>query len=108
MTYEEALKLLNDMQFKDEYQDKDEYTDMLLACKQALEKANTEKTLQLKVIEKNMRFSSYVDILFGDKDKANINKQRSPHAVNYGTDYFVVYPNRMGCPLCFVKGGANG
>ena len=38
MTYEEALKLLNDMQFKDEYQGKDEYTDMLLACKQALEK----------------------------------------------------------------------
>ena len=39
----------------------------------------------------------------GVKEKANINKQRSPHAVNYGTDYFVVYPNRMGCPLCFVK-----
>lgn len=38
MTYEEALKLLNDMQFKDEYQGKDEYTDMLLACKQALDK----------------------------------------------------------------------
>ena len=27
--------------------------------------------------------------------------------VDYGTDYFVVYPNRMGCPLCFVKGGAE-
>ena len=38
MNYEEALKLLNDIQFKDEYQSKDEYTDMLLACKQALEK----------------------------------------------------------------------
>ena len=73
-----------------------------------IEVKNTEKALQLKVIEKNMRFSSYVDVLFGDKDKANINKQRSPHAVNCGTDYFVVYPNRMGCPLCFVKGGANG
>ena len=73
-----------------------------------VEVKNTEKTLQLKVIEKNMRFSSYVDVLFSDKDKANINKQRSPHAVNYGTDYFVIYPNRMGCPICFVKGGANG
>ena len=73
-----------------------------------VEVKNTEKSLQLKVIEKNMRYSSYVDVLFGDKDKANINKQRSPHAVNYGTDYFVIYPNRMGCPLCFVKGGANG
>ena len=65
-------------------------------------------TLVVKVIEKNMRYSSYVDVLFGDKDKANINKQISPHGVNYGTDYFVVYPNRMGCPLCFIKGGANG
>ena len=69
---------------------------------------NTEKSLQLKVIEKDMRFSSYVDVLFCDKYKANINKQRNQHAVNYGTDYFVVYPNRMGCPLCFVKDGANG
>lgn len=69
---------------------------------------NTEKSLQLKVIEKNMLYSSYVDVLFGDKDKVIINKQRSPHAVNYGTGYFVVYPNRMGCPLCFAKGGANG
>ena len=73
-----------------------------------VEVKNTKKTLQLEVVEKNMRFSSYVDVLFCDKDKANIHKQRSPHALNYGTDYFVIYPNRMGCPLCFVKGDANG
>ena len=73
-----------------------------------VEVKNTEKSLQLKVIEKNMLYSSYVDVLFGDKDKVIINKQRSPHAVNYGTDYFVIYPKRMGCPLCFAKGGANG
>ena len=70
-----------------------------------IEVKHTEKSLQLKVIEKNMRFSSYVDVLFKDKDKANINKQKSPHAVNYGTDFFVIYPNRMGCLLYFVKGG---
>ena len=73
-----------------------------------IEVKNTEKSLRLKVIEKNMRFSNYVDVLFFNMDKANINKQRSPHAVNYGTDYFVIYPKIMGCPLCFVKGGANG
>ena len=73
-----------------------------------VEAKNTEKSLQLKVIEKNMRYSSYVEVLFGDKDKVNINKQRIQHKVNYGMDYFVIYPNRMGCPLCFVKGGANG
>lgn len=73
-----------------------------------VEVKNTEKSLQLKVIEKNMRFSSHVDVLFGDKDKISINKQRSHHAINYGTDYFVIYPNRAGCPLCFIKDGANG
>ena len=61
----------------------------------------TEKSLQLKIIEKDMRYSTYVDVLFGDKDNVTINKQRSLHAVNYGTDYFVIYPNRAGCPLLF-------
>ena len=73
-----------------------------------VEVKNTEKTLQLKVIEKNMKISSRVSVLFGDKDKISINKQRNPHAINYGTDYFVIYPNREGFPLRFVKGGANG
>ena len=63
----------------------------------------TEKSLQLKIIEKDMRYSTYVDVLFGNKDKVTINKQRSPHAVKYGTDYFVIYPNRMGFPLLFSK-----
>lgn len=72
-----------------------------------VEVKNTEKSLQLKVIEKNMRFSSYVDVLFGDKDKANINKQRSPHALTCGNGWFLVYPNRMGKPLSFVKKGGD-
>lgn len=67
----------------------------------------TEKSLQLKVIEKNMRFSTYVDVLFGDKDKATINKHRSPHALTCGNDWFVVYPNRMGQPLLFSKKGGE-
>ena len=45
MTNRKALELLNDMQFKDEYQGKDEYTDMLLACKQALDKQIPKKVV---------------------------------------------------------------
>lgn len=47
MTDEKALELLNDMQFKDEYQGKDEYTDMLLACKQALGKQIPKKVASI-------------------------------------------------------------
>ena len=38
MTYEKALELLNNMEFKHEYQGKDEYGDMLVKIKDALEK----------------------------------------------------------------------
>ena len=68
-----------------------------------VEVKETEKTLRLKVVEKDMRYSTYVDVLFGDKDNVSINKQRSPHAVVYGNSYFIVYPNRMGQPLLFAK-----
>lgn len=47
MTYKKALELLNDMQFKDEYQGKDEYTDMLLVCKQALDKQISKKVVSI-------------------------------------------------------------
>jgi hypothetical protein len=73
-----------------------------------VEVKETEKSLQLKVIEKDMRYSTYVDVLFGDKDKVSINKQRSPHNITCGNGWFIVYPNRMGKPLSFIKkGGAE-
>ena len=64
---------------------------------------DTEKSLQLNIIEKNTRFSSHIDALFGNKEKVIVNKQRSPHSVVYGEHYFVIYPNRMGCPLYFEE-----
>ena len=73
-----------------------------------LDVKETEKSLQLKIVEKDMRYSTYVDVLFGNKDKVNINKERSPHGLIFGNDWLIVYPNRMGKPLCFVKDGANG
>lgn len=43
MTAEEALSLLNDMEFDKNYQGVQEYTEMLLACKEALEKQIPKK-----------------------------------------------------------------
>lgn len=45
MTYEGALKLLNDMEFADKYQGKDEHTTMLLMCKEALNKQIAKKPI---------------------------------------------------------------
>lgn len=67
-----------------------------------VEAKDTEKALILTVKERNMRYSTYVDVLFGEKERVSINKGRSPHALRMGEEWFVVYPNRMGCPLCFV------
>ena len=73
-----------------------------------VEATEKEKTLQLKIIEKNMRFSTYVDVLFGEKSNVTINKHRSPHALTCGSGWFVIYPNRMGKPLLFeTKEGAE-
>lgn len=43
MTNQEAIKLINDMEFAEKYQGKQEYTDMLLLCKKALEKQIPKK-----------------------------------------------------------------
>lgn len=38
MTTEKALELLNDMEFSEKYQGVQEYTEMLMVCKEALER----------------------------------------------------------------------
>lgn len=43
MTPQEALELLNDVEFSEKYQGKQEYADMLLLCKNALEKQILKK-----------------------------------------------------------------
>lgn len=45
ITPQEALVLLNDMEFADKYQGKEEYTDMLLLCKDALKKQIPKKPI---------------------------------------------------------------
>jgi hypothetical protein len=63
----------------------------------------TERFITLKIIKKDMRFSTYVDVLFKGKDKVRIKKERSPHVLRLGADWFCVYPDRMGKPLGFQK-----
>lgn len=45
MTPQEALNLLNDTEFAEKHQGKEEYTDMLLMCKAALEKQMPKKPI---------------------------------------------------------------
>ena len=49
MTASEALVLLNDMEFAEQYQGKSEYTEMLLLCKEALEKQIPKKAISQTV-----------------------------------------------------------
>jgi hypothetical protein len=67
-----------------------------------VEAKDTEKVLTLTVKERDMRYSTYVDVLFGKKTTISIRKGNSPHSLNMGEEWFVVYPNRMGVPLSFV------
>lgn len=45
MTAKKALELLNDVEFSEKYQGVQEYTEMLIVCKEALEKQIPEKPI---------------------------------------------------------------
>ena len=49
MTPQEALNLLNDTEFAEKHQGKEEYTEMLLMCKEALEKQIPKKLLYIGI-----------------------------------------------------------
>lgn len=50
MKPQEALNLLNDTEFAEKHQGKEEYTDMLLMCKEALEKQIPKKTTKRQYV----------------------------------------------------------
>lgn len=58
MTPQKALEMLNDVEFSEKYQGKQEYTDMLLFCKEAL-----EKQIQKKII-KETKETNFGDIIY--------------------------------------------
>lgn len=45
-TPQKALAMLNDVEFSEKYQGKQEYTDMILFCKEALEKQTPKKVMK--------------------------------------------------------------
>ena len=56
MTPQEALNLLNDTEFAEKHQGKEEYTDMLLMCKEALKKQIPKK------VYKNLKETYGIDM----------------------------------------------
>lgn len=68
---------------------------------------DTDSTLTLTLKEMDLFYSTYIDVLFRDKTEVKINKNRSPHALTGGADWFVIYPNRNGVPLVFDLVGGD-
>lgn len=48
MTAKKALELLNDVEFSEKYQGVQEYTEMLIVCKEALEKQIPKKPVEVR------------------------------------------------------------
>lgn len=64
--------------------------------------SETAKSYIFKLIENTFRYSpAHIDMMFAKSNKVIINKEKSPHAINLGEDYFVIYPYRAGIPFLF-------
>lgn len=62
----------------------------------------TEKAYCFELIENTMRYSSaHLDMMFTNNKKVIVRKNKSPHAINCGEEYFVIYPYRAGIPHLF-------
>lgn len=67
-----------------------------------IEVSETEKSYTLRLIENSCRYSpAHIDMLFSKNNKAVINKNKNPHAINFYDGYFVMYPYRAGIPFMF-------
>lgn len=62
----------------------------------------TPATFRLEVIERDMYTEAHTCLLF-KRDIVYINKARSPHAIRWGADWFVIYPYRAGVPCIFER-----
>lgn len=64
--------------------------------------SETAKSYIFKLIENTFRYSpAHIDMMFTKSNKVIINKEKNPHAINLGEDYFVIYPYRAGIPFLF-------
>lgn len=67
-----------------------------------IEVSETNKSYIFKLIENTFRYSpAHIDMLFSKSNRIMINKEKNPHAINIGEDYFVIYPYRAGIPFLF-------
>lgn len=67
-----------------------------------IEVSETVKSYIFKLIENTFRYSpAHIDMMFTKSNKVIINKEKSPHVINLGEDYFVIYPYRAGIPFLF-------
>lgn len=67
-----------------------------------IEVSETAKSYVFKLIKNTLRYSpAHIDMMFEKDGKTIINKEKSPHAINFGEDYFVIYPYRAGIPFLF-------
>lgn len=67
-----------------------------------IEVSETDKSYIFYLIENSCRYSpAHIDMLFEKSNKVIIRKEKSPHAIVDGNDYFVIYPNRAGIPFLF-------
>ena len=67
-----------------------------------LQVKETDKAYNFELIKNTMRYSpAHIDMMFSKSYKARVTKANSPHAINLGTDYFVLYPYRAGIPFLF-------
>ena len=67
-----------------------------------LQVKESEKSYNFQLIKNTMRFSpAHIDMMFSKSDKARVPKVNSPHAINFGEEYFVIYPYRAGIPFLF-------
>lgn len=67
-----------------------------------LQLKESEKSYNFQLVVNTMRYSpAHIDMMFSKSDKARVPKANSPHAINFGEDYFVIYPYRAGIPFLF-------
>lgn len=71
--------------------------------------SETDKSYILRLIENTCRYSpAHIDMLFAKNNKAIINKNKSPHAIEfYNDEHFVIYPYRGGIPFLFEREEMN-
>ena len=66
----------------------------------------TKKSYIIQFVEDNSRFfPAHLGMLFGAKNKAVIEKEKSKHYFEIYDDgkWFIIYPFRMGIPFLFDK-----